>query len=297
MSKTWQNIKAVYAFSNTWTGTFIVVLLAIFFFAQAFVIPTGSMKNTLLEGDFLIVKKFSYGIPTPHIPLLEIPVLPDFDGDGHILRGDMPKRGDIVVFRFPKEPKIHYVKRLFALGGDKVAVRGKTTLLRPHEGDEFIKSHYPKEKIIDIDGELWVKNPYKDKHPGINNSDLVQNSIYAQAQFKDFGPIIVEKNRFFMMGDNRDYSFDSRFWGSVEYKYIVGKPWFVYFSWESRPYEDVAKDKELLASDVQALTRVCGEIDIFSKKCEDLWNTNRYRVRWQRIAKSPSSLEENLKNK
>ena len=92
-------LKKFYTFFNSWTGTIIFVLLVIFFFVQAFIIPSGSMKNSLLVGEMLFVKKFSYGIPTPHIPWLEIPILPDFDDDGHLISGDGPKRGDIVVFR------------------------------------------------------------------------------------------------------------------------------------------------------------------------------------------------------
>ena len=76
----------LYHFSNSWTGTLIIVLLVIFFVAQAFKIPSGSMKNTLLIGDFLFVKKFAYGVPVPHIPWLEIPVWFDSDGDGHIIK-------------------------------------------------------------------------------------------------------------------------------------------------------------------------------------------------------------------
>ncbi|MCG4149669.1 signal peptidase I, partial [Campylobacter coli] len=90
-------LKKLYKFSQSWTGTVVIVLLVIFFFIQAFVIPSGSMKNTLLVGDFLFVKKFSYGIPTPHIPWLEIPVLPDFNKDGHLIKAQGPQRGDIVV--------------------------------------------------------------------------------------------------------------------------------------------------------------------------------------------------------
>ena len=86
-------------FSSSWTGTIIIVLFFIFFVAQAFVIPSGSMKNSLLIGDFLFVKKFSYGMPTPHIPWLELPVAPDFNGNGHLWEGKRPQRGDIVVFR------------------------------------------------------------------------------------------------------------------------------------------------------------------------------------------------------
>ena len=92
-------------FSNSWTGTVIIVLLVIFFVAQAFVIPSGSMKDTLLVGDHLFVKKFSYGISTPRIPWIEVKVLPDFNGNGHLIEGAKPQRGDIVVFRYSLDRK------------------------------------------------------------------------------------------------------------------------------------------------------------------------------------------------
>ena len=92
-------LAKLYKFCSSWTGTFIIVFIVIFFIAQAFVIPSGSMKNTLLVGDFLFAKKFVYGIPTPHIPWLEIPVLPDFNNNGHLIEGNRPKRGEIVIFR------------------------------------------------------------------------------------------------------------------------------------------------------------------------------------------------------
>ena len=82
-----KTIKKIKDFSNSWTGTIIIVLFIIFFVAQAFVIPSGSMKRTLLIGDHLFVKKFAYGIPTPTIPWLELKVLPDFNGNGHMIEG------------------------------------------------------------------------------------------------------------------------------------------------------------------------------------------------------------------
>ena len=130
-----EKLKKLYEFSNTWTGTIIIVLLVIFFVAQAFVIPSGSMKRTLLIGDHLFVKKFAYGIPIPHIPWIEVPVIPDIFGNGHLVEGEKPKRGDIVVFRYPNNPSIHYVKRCVAVGGDYIAVHKKDLYLRPHEGD------------------------------------------------------------------------------------------------------------------------------------------------------------------
>ena len=91
--------KKFYNWSSSWTGTIIIVLVIMSFIAQAFVIPSGSMKNTLLIGDMLFVKKFTYGLPIPRIPWLEIKMLPDFNDNGHLIEGDRPKRGDIVVFR------------------------------------------------------------------------------------------------------------------------------------------------------------------------------------------------------
>ncbi|CZE48374.1 signal peptidase I [Campylobacter geochelonis] len=243
----------IYDFSSSWTGTIIIVLFVIFFVAQAFVIPSGSMKNTLLVGDFLFVKKFSYGIPTPHIPWLEVPVAPDFDGDGHILKGDMPRRGDIVVFRYPPDPKLHFVKRNFAVGGDEVIFTSKSMYLRPHEGDKYIDENYDKKDIVILNGVKFVKEPYKFK--GIHYSDkidILPTTIRALESGKfsmqpmyvkelpqlysglDFNAYYkkVPNGEFFMIGDNRDDSNDSRFWGSVPYKFIVGKPWFIYFSWD-----------------------------------------------------------------
>ncbi len=220
-------LKKLHRFSNSWTGTIIIVAFIIFFVAQAFVIPSGSMKRTLLIGDHLFVKKFAYGIPLPHIPFLEIQLLPDFNGNGHLITGKGPKRGDIVVFRYPPKPKTHFVKRCVAVGGDTVEVINKVLYLRPHEGDAYVMSHYPKEVIVKREGQLWVKNPYRLKHKGIQNDPNVTYPLLV-----NFPQTTVPKGEYFMMGDNRDHSNDSRFWGTVPYKDIEGTPWFVYFSWD-----------------------------------------------------------------
>jgi signal peptidase I len=225
-------IKKFYKFANSWTGTVIIVLLVIFFIAQAFVIPSGSMKRSLLIGDHLFVKKFAYGIPTPHIPWLEIPVLPDFNGNGHLVDGDRPKRGDIVVFRYPLNEKTHFVKRCVAVGGDVLTVRDKILYIKPHEGNEYVKANYPKENIVDMAGTLWVKNPYMSKFPGIQNDENIKEDGTYPEQIFNFPPIQLEDDYFFMMGDNRDHSNDSRFWGPVPYKLVEGTPWFIYFSWD-----------------------------------------------------------------
>lgn len=221
-------------FASSWTGTIIIVLTIIFFIAQAFVIPSGSMKSTLLIGDMLFVKKFSYGIPTPRIPWIELQVLPDFNDNGHLIEGDKPERGDIVVFRYPHNDNIHYVKRCVATGGDIVMLHNKNLLIHFKEGNEYIKKNYEEKgyKVVSAFDNLWVVNPYKKDHPGIHTDPTVVQDGLAPYQLFNLSPIKVPEGEFFMMGDNRDHSNDSRFWGTVEYKYIVGKPWFIYFSWD-----------------------------------------------------------------
>lgn len=285
-----EKLKKLYRWSNTWTGTIVIVLLIIFFLAQAFIIPSGSMKNTLLPGDALFAEKFAYGIPIPHIPWLEIPVLPDFRGDGHLIDGPRPKRGDIVIFRYPLDIKEHFVKRCFAVSGDEVIYNQKGFWLHPHQGNAYVKEHYKGDVIKNFDGKLFVLNPLMKKHKGIHYADhndvfnsmmnlrakqiiefanlehytgfvpyskikkivhqmlgaLALQGINAKPNDIDIGMgmylkdgkvqyyyLKLPKDWFFMAGDNRDNSDDSRFWGPVPYKLIVGKPWFIYMSWNS----------------------------------------------------------------
>lgn len=218
--------------SSSWTGTVVIVLAIIFFVAQAFVIPSGSMKNSLLIGDMLFVKKFSYGIPTPRIPWLEVKVLPDFNNNGHLIAGDGPERGDIVVFRYPKNESIHYVKRCVAVGGDLIALKDKHLLLHPKEGNDYVKNNYKTEEYLVFAEKFWIVDPYKKDHPGIHTDPSVKRDGLQPYQLFDMMPIQIPEGEYFMMGDNRDHSNDSRFWGTVPYKYIVGKPWFIYFSWD-----------------------------------------------------------------
>ncbi len=289
-----KTLERLYRFSNSWTGTIIIVLMIIFFLAQAFVIPSGSMKNTLHEGDYLLVKKFTYGVPIPHLPWVEIPLLPDIFGNGHLKEGSRPLRGEIVVFRFPHAPKIHYVKRNVAVGGDGVMGRGDSLYLRPHEGDTYIRQNFPKEQIVTINGELWVKDPYLHKHPGVRYDYRAREQGILPPETSNFGPLRVPEDQFFMVGDNRDHSNDSRFWGSVPYKYIVGKPWFIYFSWDSRSYEEVA-NRGIFLTDYEAIEAVCGDLDPFSSACEAKWERQRFKIRWDRIGQGMRGLERLLR--
>lgn len=250
-----EKLKKLYHFSGTWTGTIIIVLIIIFFIVQAFVIPSGSMQRTLLVGDFLFAKKFSYGIPIPRLPFVNTPIMPDIFDNGHIIEGSRPQRGDIVIFINPKNSKENYVKRCFATGGDEVIYKHNEFYLHYQEGDDYIKANFPEDKIVSLRGKLWVKNPYIDEFPGISykNDSTTMDTMYMfeervyrlgmdKIMLNEFAPYKglrfnafytkISDDEYFMVGDNRDNSVDSRFLGAIPYDLIIGKPWFIYFSWD-----------------------------------------------------------------
>ena len=305
-------LSAFSRFASSWTGTIIIVLFLIFFVAQSFVIPSGSMKRTQLIGDFLFAKKFSYGIPIPHLPWLEIPILPDFNGNGHLIEGPRPQREDIVIFRNPKTPKIHFVKRCVAVGGDEIMYEDKKLYIHFHDmpDEASIKAAYPKAEIVKLRDKLWAVNPYMSKFPGIQykpeyqgNSFLLLAQYYQYNKKIDVSPIYVEElgrkifykkieaDHYYMIGDNRDNSNDSRFWGSVPYKLIVGKPWLIYMSLEFRSYTRVMNGENGGGRDHDKLHRVCPNMDIASKECEALWNKQRYTIRWSRVGRRINTLQ------
>ncbi|WP_456433792.1 signal peptidase I [Nitratifractor sp.] len=305
-------LRRLYRFSSSWTGTIIIVLLLIFFVAQSFVIPSGSMKRTLLIGDFLFAKKFSYGIPIPEIPWIGLKVLPDFRGDGHLIDGPRPQREDIVIFYVPKDRKTHFVKRCVAVGGDELLYYDKHLLIHFHEGDDYIRSHYPPKKIVRAMGKLWVVNPYRDKYPGIQYKPEYPGNSFLMMLYRldevDMKPLFlpglpgartvtvagvpvnafykkVEPDHYYMIGDNRDNSEDSRFWGSVPYSLIIGKPWVIYFSLEYRSYDRVMYGKGG-GRDHQALRKVCKTLPLDSQACREAWNRHRFSVRWDRVGRN-----------
>ena len=171
----------------------IALVLALFirtFIVQAFKIPSGSMLPTLQIGDHILVNKFIYGVKMP------------FEGTVLVPNKD-PRPNDIVVFKFPRDPKLDYIKRVIAIAGDSVEMR---------------------EKKIYINGK-----PFEDKH-GVY---LDPRILPASAGPRDnFGPVTVPDDHIFVMGDNRDNSFDGRFWGFVDLKAVRGKAFIVYWSWD-----------------------------------------------------------------
>ena len=171
----------------------IAVLLALVirtFIVQAFKIPSGSMLPTLQIGDHILVSKFIYGVKMPFTGATLIPI-------------SNPKANDIVVFQFPKNPELDYIKRVIAVGGDKVEIRDK--------------------KIFIND------KPFDDLH-GVFKDPLIHPANFDPRD--NFGPTTVPEGKIFAMGDNRDNSFDGRFWGFVDLKAVRGKAWVIYWSWD-----------------------------------------------------------------
>jgi len=162
-------------------------------------IYSGSMEDTLLMGDFLFINKFIYGIKIPYTDI-RLPALRD------------PKPGDIIVFKYPIDESISYVKRCIAVAGQTVEIRNKVVYVdgKPFPNPNSVKFTSYVQPIGYNDPQIFP--------PGNGNGD-------------NYGPIKVPQGYIFMMGDNRDNSYDSRYWGFLPMKNVVGKPIITYWSW------------------------------------------------------------------
>lgn len=202
----------------------VFTLFARTFVAQAFKIPSGSMEDNLLIGDHLFVNKFIYA-PHWNTPL------------HRLLPYREVRRGDVVVFKFPQEPQRDFIKRAVALGGDVVEIRGKQLLVN---GQREVNP-----RAVFKDPHVFPPSPY----------------VPDDRRFRDyFGPYQVPEGHIFCMGDNRDNSYDSRFWGSVPRSYIKGRAFIIYWSYAAEPGQVVASNlfegvKNLLNVVVHFFTR------------------------------------------
>ncbi|RPI77694.1 MAG: signal peptidase I [Desulfobacteraceae bacterium] len=186
----------------------IALLLVVFirtFLAEPFRIPSGSMIPTLVPGDRILVNKFIYG---PKIPFT----------DQYIARIKKPQRGDIVVFKYPKDENLNYIKRVIGIEGDRIEIK-----------NNILYIHSKKIETKNI-GKYAEDNGYNDKSIeylfDVDHFILTKDSTH-----QDFGPIDVPKDHFFVMGDNRDNSQDSRVWGFVADNKIKGKAFMIFWSW------------------------------------------------------------------
>jgi signal peptidase I len=191
-----------------WTVTFILLLFGTTSLVQAFVIPTGSMEDTLMIGDHLLVDKLAYA---PGGPVSKY-VIPYTD----------VRRGDIIVFRYPVDIQQTFVKRCIGVPGDRIRLVNKQLILNGRPINEPYVYH--KTEYIDS---------YRDNFPSDPNvhvADFAQDMLMNHVQS---GEVVVPPNSYFAMGDNRDSSLDSRYWGFVPRANIIGKPLIIYWSYDA----------------------------------------------------------------
>ncbi len=208
---------------------FLLFLIIRAFLVQAFKIPTGSMENTLLVGDFLLVNKAVYGATTPRklpfvdvaLPYYRLPAIED------------PKRGDIVVFEFPQDRSLDFVKRCVAVGGDTVEMRDKVLYVNHVPQDEPYTRHVDPYIHRREDG-AFESNKFDWQYEYLVESARSQLQGAYEPTRDNFGPLWVPEGKYFCLGDNRDASLDSRFWGFVDHSLIKGRPMILYFSWDNR---------------------------------------------------------------
>jgi len=197
-----------------WTVTILLLLFGTTTLVQAFVIPTGSMEDTLLIGDHLLVDKLAYAPPGPV--------------SKHLMPYSDVKRGDIIVFRYPVDINQTFVKRVIGVPGDRIRLENKQVYLN---GQKLVEPYkYHKTEYIDS---------YRDNFPGEPNVALLPPGQVMLEHNVVKGEVVVPPDNYFAMGDNRDSSLDSRYWGFVPRKNIIGKPLIIYWSYDA-PTERLA---------------------------------------------------------
>ncbi|MEO0093487.1 MAG: signal peptidase I [candidate division WOR-3 bacterium] len=243
--------KAIKNFIASWGPVIIVVLLLRSFVVEAFMVPTGSMEDTILIGDFMLVNKFIYGIKLPFT-------------NKTLINFQKPKRGDIVVFRYPLDPDFpepsekyirffprwlpllplywnkeknffywyaprSFIKRCIAIAGDTVEIRDKRLYVNGQLQNQYPAVHK------DLRVFRGLNSPYVNYQELWEKAKFIDNPEVGAAVRDNFGPVVVPDGCIFAMGDNRDNSSDSRFWGPLDLKYVKGKPLVIYFSSDAAP--------------------------------------------------------------
>jgi len=204
-----QKPNRIIEYSRSFFPVFFMVLLLRSFLIEPFRIPSGSLEPTLLVGDFLAVNKFSYGF---RLPVWEKKIIPVAN----------PKSGEIAIFRWPPNPSYDYIKRVIGVPGDKVSYHNKVLSINGQE----MKQTFVEYTTDESSGKAVAK--YKETLSGVTHDIFVRPDVAAS----DF-EIEVPPGNYFMMGDNRDDSADSRYWGFVGDEYLRGKALLVWMSWNS----------------------------------------------------------------
>lgn len=214
--------ERIRSFIAEWTVTILLLIFAFASLLQSFVVPTGSMEDTVLIGDHMIVDKLAYAPPGPLSRYL-LPYTP-------------VKRGDIIVFKYPLDVRENYVKRVIGVPGDRIRIENKKLILNGREVSEPYAVH-KSSYLLD----------YRDHFPAAPNTPLPPEAMRMLEEHVREGELVVPPEHYFAMGDNRDNSLDSRYWGFVPRANIMGKPVFIYWSYDA-PTERLA-DRNIISPD------------------------------------------------
>ncbi|MEO8402851.1 MAG: signal peptidase I [Gammaproteobacteria bacterium] len=210
---TQEKLPVIIDYARSFFPVLLLVFLLRSFLYEPFRIPSGSLEPTLLPGDFVLVNKFDYGI---RLPVLHKKIIPVKE----------LKRGDIFVFRYPPKPSIDYIKRVIGLPGDHISYIDKILSVNGKKiPQEFQKNASDQGE----DGSTWDVVQKQEDFFGVKHS-IYQIANRANDDFKD---IVVPPGMYFAMGDNRDDSADSRYWGFVPDQNIIGRASVIWMSWDS----------------------------------------------------------------
>ena len=205
-------VSIVVDYSRAFFPVILIVFVVRSFIAEPFRIPSGSMLPTLFIGDFILVDKFRYGIRLPIINFTLIPM-------------SSPKRGEVMVFRYPHDNSTNFIKRVIGIPGDEIIYSDKQLYIN---GDVVALEKSDSYEINDSNDEKLV----------VQFSEIIGDSKHSILTDRSRGSramrISVPEDSYFVMGDNRDHSNDSRFWGFVPEENIVGRAFLVWFSWNSK---------------------------------------------------------------
>jgi signal peptidase I len=203
-------------YARSFFPVILIVFLIRSFLAEPFRIPSGSMMPTLLVGDFILVNKFSYGVRMPVI-------------NKKVVEIGSPKRGDVVVFRYPMSPNTDYIKRVIGIPGDRIALQNKRLFINGQPvSHEFISSYEGVGSGVVMNGATLLNEDLQ----GVSHQILIQADRFSRS-----GEVVVPEGQYFVMGDNRDNSKDSRYWdypnwGFVPDHYLVGKAFMIWMNWD-----------------------------------------------------------------
>ncbi|NOX43207.1 MAG: signal peptidase I [Gammaproteobacteria bacterium] len=208
----WAKEPKIVEYAHSFFPVILIVLILRSFIVEPFRIPSNSMMPTLLTGDFILVNKFTYGI--------RLPVL-----NTKIIGVSEPERGDVAVFRYPKDPSVDYIKRIVGLPGDKISYKNKQLYIN----NVLIKQDFKGIYEGVGSGMMMTGANLITEHLDNADHDILVNSrrLMRDMNFE------IPKGRYFVMGDNRDNSNDSRFWGTVPEANLVGKAFLIWMNWDS----------------------------------------------------------------